>query len=417
MSHHASSRECVHYKYHSAITMMWENMGLPFREAKYRIKEEGLFPSLAYAGAARKHHPAQPNITLQQKRQQQQQQQKQQESRNQTSDDSFHSLNDLGDKTIIGSNIVVTPTSKISIGATASVSSTTVSSPAKSVKIPSDNFGETYLSMEEASESQYSEEDTPSQITAQRVPNKHPKKRTKETAFMATQEETPEAKRPAREEHTYGPLLTSSPIKETKQSNISKEDQVAETPISPLSQVQTLDKSGAFPKEKTQSKRAPKISREKEKRTDGQHVSDDNCGCHSCILKLAIIKNEIIRPDRKFSKRFLDQVKKLRIHHHTSLIAHPQDCICKMHVERINSKTKLTPPKPQQPHLRRENSPVAENKVSNLRSHFEEKEAKRIDPRTGHPPLLSTNKDNSNEHRNEESSSQQRSTIPVLTSR
>ena len=103
---------------------MWENMGLPFREAKYRIKEEGLFPSLTYAGAARKSHLAQQNITPQQKRQQQQQeeelqqeeQQKQQESRNQTLDDIFHSINDQGDKTFIGSNTVVTPTSKIFAG-------------------------------------------------------------------------------------------------------------------------------------------------------------------------------------------------------------------------------------------------------------------------------------------------------------
>ena len=349
---------------------------------------------------------------------QQQQQQQQQESRNQTSDDSFHSINDQGDRTIIGNNTAATPPPKISVGALASVSLTAAPSPSKTaVKIPSDNFGETYLSMEEASESQYSEED--SRDTPRRVPNKHPKKRTKETAFTATQEENREAKRPAREGHTHGPLSTSSPVKETKQSSIAQENQMVETPISPLSQVQTLDRTGAIPKEKTLCRRAPKIGKEKERRTDGQHLSADNCGCHSCIFKLAIIKNEIIRPDRKFSKRFLDQVKKLKIHHHTSLTSHPQDCICKMHVEKINTgnKTKVTPPKPQQPHLRREPSPVAENKVSNLRSHFEEKEVKRIDPRTGHPPLLSTSKPNSGENKEEESSLQHSSTIPVLTSR
>ena len=118
--------------------------------------------------------------------------------------------------------------------------------------------------------------------------------------------------------------------------------------ISSLSQVQALDKSGAIPKEMTQSKRVPKISKERERRTDGQHLSADNCGCHSCIFKLAIIKNEIIRPDRKFSRRFLDQVKKLKIFNHTSLTSHPQDCICKMHIEKISYKTKPTPPKSQQ---------------------------------------------------------------------
>ena len=167
----------------------------------------------------------------------------------------------------------------------------------------------------------------------------------------------------------------------------------------------------------SQSKRVPKISRERERRTDGQHTSVDNCGCHSCILKLAIIKNETIRPDRKFSRRFLDQVKKLKIHHHTSLTSHLQDCICKTHIEKINNKTKSSPPKPQQLYHKQEHSPVAENKVSNLRSRFEEKEVRRVDPRTGHPPSLSTIKLSPKGNRKEESSSQQSSNIPVLTSR
>ena len=407
MSHHANARECVHFKYHCTITMMWENMGLPFREAKQRIREEGLFPSLTYAGAARKHHLAQQN------KNRQQQQQKQQEFRHQTSDDSFHSVYDAGDKTIIGSSAAVTLISETSAVASTSVPTTATPPPPLPAKIPSDNFGETYLSMEEASESLYSEEDHPSQDSPRRVPVKSSKKRTKETAFTPSQEENPEAKRPAREENTCGPVLTSSPRRKHKLSNTSQEDQVDGTPISPLSQVQALDKTGAIPKEITQSKRVPKISRERERRTDGQHFSVDNCGCHSCIFRLAIIKNEIIRPDRKFSRRFLDQGKKLKIHHHTSLTSHPQDCICKMHIEKINYKTKSTPPKSQQ----QEHTPVAENKVSNLRSHFEEKEVRRVDPRTGQPPSLSTVKLNPNGNKKEESSSQKSSSIPVVTSR
>ena len=88
--HHANSRECVHFKYHSTITMMWENMGLPFREAKNRIKEEGLFPDLTYAGAARKHQLAQ-----QIKNPPQKQRPKPQENRHRISNDNTELANDL----------------------------------------------------------------------------------------------------------------------------------------------------------------------------------------------------------------------------------------------------------------------------------------------------------------------------------
>ena len=183
-------------------------------------------------------------------------------------------------------------------------------------------------------------------------------------------------------------------------------------PISPLSKVQTLGKTGAIPKD--QSKRG------KERRSDGQHTSVDNCGCHSCIFKLAIIKNEIIRPDRKFSRRFLESVKNLRINHHTSLTSHPQDCICKMHIEKMNYKMKPTPPKSQQSYPRPDYTSVASSNVSSLRSHYEEKEkkGKRLDPRTGHPPTSqkTTNNLNSSGEKRKESSTSQ-SSVPVLTSR
>ena len=179
----------------------------------------------------------------------------------------------------------------------------------------------------------------------------------------------------------------------------------------------TLEKPEAASKEKPKWKKSPKSC--KEQNSDGQHTPADNCGCHKCISRLAIIKNEPVKPDRKFSQRFLDQVKKLKIHYHTSLTSHPQDCICKIHVEKIN-KPKSTPP--QQPQLRQENQALAPSRVSNLRNQFEGKEAvlKRPDPRTGHPPVtpkIPTNSPPRSYKQEGTESSISRSSIPVLTSR
>ena len=215
-------------------------------------------------------------------------------------------------------------------------------------------------------------------------------------------------------------MITSSPIKKANQrlqkSSNSEKALKDLIPLSPLSQVITLDKTEAASKEKTKWKKSPKSC--KEQNSDGQHTPADNCGCHNCISRLAIIKNEPVRSDRKFSKRFLDQVKKLKLHYHTSLTSHPQDCICKIHVEKIN-KPKSTPPP--QPQIRLENPELAPSRVSNLRNQFEGKEAlKRPDPRTGHTPVTREAPTNSppKSHKQEgEESSMPQSSIPVLTSR
>ena len=174
--------------------MMWENLGLPIREAKYQIKQEGLFPELSYAGATKNSHSAQQNKRPQQQSQQQQKPQQQQkhqlpESRLQTSDDSFQSALETADKTII--EATMTTTADIAPNTTeadiyqASVESSpslkgaaalTTSVRTLTPKIPCDNFGETYLSMEDASESQFSEEDPPSQALPRRIPGRCSKK-------------------------------------------------------------------------------------------------------------------------------------------------------------------------------------------------------------------------------------------------
>ena len=447
LSHHANSRECAHYKYHSTITVMWENLGLPFREAKQRIKEEGLFPDLTYAGAARNqqaHKVPNPQQHQQQSQQQQQQQQRQkyqqqQDSLHQTSEDSFHSVSDMGDRTIISAPSAVSSASRTSTVITdqvlteSSISSseatvfvspiTTPSSktPHK-LKVPSDNFGETYLSMEDASESQCSEEGSPSRPQRRKNEGKHSKKRTKEAAFLAMHDGNPEAKRAALEQdHHTALMITSSPIKKANQrpqkSSNSEETHKESIHLSLLSQVITLDKTEAASKEKSKWKKSPKSCIDQN--SDGQHTPADNCGCHNCISRLAIIKNEPVRSDRKFSKRFLDQVKKLKLHFHTSLTSHPHDCICKIHVEKIN-KSKSTPP--QQPQIRLENPASAPSRVSNLRNQFEGKEEalKRPDPRTGYPPVtpkVPTNSPKKSHKQEGEESSMSQSSIPVLTSR
>ena len=79
--------------------------------------------------------------------------------------------------------------------------------------------------------------------------------------------------------------------------------------ISPLSQVQKLGKvTGARPKEKPHTKDKQKDV--KEQRTDGQHTAADDCGCHICVCRMAIVKNETIGADRKVSKKFMEKVKK-----------------------------------------------------------------------------------------------------------
>ena len=44
--HYSNSRTCPHYDYHTAITELWENWGMPFYKAIQYLREEGLFPNL-----------------------------------------------------------------------------------------------------------------------------------------------------------------------------------------------------------------------------------------------------------------------------------------------------------------------------------------------------------------------------------
>ena len=307
---------------------------------------------------------------------------------------------------------------------------------------PVDNFGEPYLSMDAAaSESLCSDEEPPSQILPRRpTETKYSRKRTTRDAHIADQEVYPEAKRVAVEEGDLtAPLTTSSPVKKEARKTYKTQKMEMEPPLhlSPLSQVQVLGKmTGAIPKDKPHHKDKQKST--KEQRTDGQHTMADDCGCHDCITKMAIIKNENIGNDRKLSKKFMEKVKKLKIYHNTRITSHPQNCVCKTHLEKINirSTRSISPQSEKSPpgqglFMKTKTKsmdtllPLAEqgktsssaNKVSSLRNRFEgnKENSKRPDPRTGQPPFppMDANQPPSASDQIEGAAN----SIPVLTSR
>ena len=102
--HYSNSRECPHYDYHTAITELWENWGMPFYKAKQHLRDEGLYPSLTYAGAAATEVATVPPIGRKhtQKHQAQEQQQRKMEQESvETLDETFLSLPEPGEITFL----------------------------------------------------------------------------------------------------------------------------------------------------------------------------------------------------------------------------------------------------------------------------------------------------------------------------
>ena len=162
--------------------MMMKKRGISKRGALQILVESGLFQEITYAKRLKQQPSLQQQIKLnRQKRQspprreprpsqkpkQQQQQQKPHhlENRLQTSDDSFQSAFDIAEKTVIEATTVTT------VGQDSSTTETDIDNASASVELPPlkeaiaqetsmeiqttriqyDNFGETYLSMEDAS--------------------------------------------------------------------------------------------------------------------------------------------------------------------------------------------------------------------------------------------------------------------------
>ena len=236
--HYSNSRTCPHYDYHTAITEMWEIWGMPFYKAKQYLREEGLYPNLTYAGAATTETAAVPPIRQKHIRKQQEQQQQQQEKEQEsveTLDETFLSIPDSGETTLLApdgtknqaaasgtiktmrtaATTVVAAIQREAKAEETRVNVTAIQSLDTNSTSPVDNFGEPYLSMEAASESLCSDEEPPSQILPRRKTiEKRPKKRTTEDALLVGQEDDPEAKRIAFEERDIAaPLTTNSPVK------------------------------------------------------------------------------------------------------------------------------------------------------------------------------------------------------------
>ena len=67
---------------------------------------------------------------------------------------------------------------------------------------------------------------------------------------------------------------------------------------------------------------------------DNQHSKDKNCGCHTCVRELAVIKYQPLDPKGSFTAHFKDCVGHLKIQSHTDPESHPVSCLCKTHLER-----------------------------------------------------------------------------------
>ena len=97
-----------------------------------------------------------------------------------------------------------------------------------------------------------------------------------------------------------------------------------------MSRVQCLDKmQGAVTKGSQTKKKTTQM------RTDGQHTNKPDCGCHTCISELAIIKNEPKEPDQKYSKQFKNEVRRRKIYNKRSMTNHPEACKCRSHLEKM----------------------------------------------------------------------------------
>ena len=67
---------------------------------------------------------------------------------------------------------------------------------------------------------------------------------------------------------------------------------------------------------------------------DNQHSKNKNCGCHTCVRELAVIKCQPLDPKGSFTAQFKDCVGHLKIQSHTDPDSHPASCLCKTHLER-----------------------------------------------------------------------------------
>ena len=70
------------------------------------------------------------------------------------------------------------------------------------------------------------------------------------------------------------------------------------------------------------------------KHPDNQHLDKSDCGCHTCIRELAVIKYQPIDRKGAFSHQFKECVGNRQIYSLTDLKLHPESCLCKTHLEK-----------------------------------------------------------------------------------
>ncbi|MEO1419147.1 MAG: hypothetical protein AAFW00_28090, partial [Bacteroidota bacterium] len=166
-----------------------------------------------------------------------------------------------------------------------------------------------------------SEDPIPSQVFTRRIPSPRPQrtpKRGRENNHSSPSSSGNQPKRtmPDNVSTSSYPASTSSPIKSSSSQRTKSKDIPA--PLSTPPKVTTLDK--------------PKGAKPKKEPKDGQHRDIHDCGCHSCIKEMAIVKNEATGPGEQFSTAFLELVKQRTIHYPIKLAFHPQDCMCRQHI-------------------------------------------------------------------------------------
>lgn len=270
---------------------------------------------------------------------------------------------------------------------------------------------EPFLSMEADSE-EASTETVPSQIIGRKRKQEREQLQLSPNASRRKLS-TNETKNPNKSVNIRDALQTSSPKKLEKENSserrtlvekvVSQPNQLTTStmqqpePPSPLSQVHKLDDPrGAIPKHGSNRLQNPETSQKlkvttldiakAEEQSDGQHTAHDNCGCHRCMIDVAIVKGSIKSLDKL--RTLLSQHK---LYKQTKMAGHPDPCMCISH-QKIRIENKQDQPQYSKASTTSKGK-ESTSSVANLRQQFEASNReksneckKRMDPRAGEPP-------------------------------
>lgn len=379
--HTAFSKKCDLYRKEAEILSTMYRQGIPKNRARRLIEEAGMFANVSYARRA-----AQPETSGTRTKQQQQQP----SYRNQQPHQGQHNEQSHNTTSENTSNRAQPEETQAPPEEEQEAQQETVEDQ-MSALFSGDS--EPFLSVELESTEQQSTEEVLSQVFQRKVPETGQKRKTEEAFPQSPTEEMHESRNQTsrrrcdpptnnsnkkeegltRNHSQERPLSTSSPSRIKPMREKSQEEREID-PASLLSKVCIIDKStGAISKGTT----IPKTGKSS-MQDDGQHNNANNCGCHTCITNLSIVKRETLNPNQRISKKFREQINKLKIYKNTPMRSHPTPCVCKTHLEKY----------PLQPVGIIES---LHRKVSSLRTQFETGDNQKIDPRTGLPPPRPSN--------------------------